>query len=328
MKPLTATKLQCDERGNVHAQFQALLLQINKCSNNYVLSIANRLYGAVGFEFIQQYLCSTKQLYHSELESVDFLNGIEKARETINSWVERQTNGKIQDLFPCGALDPSTVLVLVNAIYFKGKWLSRFKKEYTKELPFWLNKKECKNVPMMFQNGKFKLARIQEPRLQVLELPYEGGELSMIIMLPEDQDACLEELGSSLTYKKIEEWTTFSNTCPLKVDVYLPRFKLEQRYELKTTLQSMGMTDTFARGKADFTGISEKTGLFVSKVTHKVYVEVNEEGTEAAGATGIGIAPMSVHFPVVFKADRPFFFLIRNNSAANSILFFGRYISP
>ncbi|KAL8182582.1 UNVERIFIED_CONTAM: hypothetical protein K2H54_058421, partial [Gekko kuhli] len=135
-----ATGLQCEKPGGVHSLFQALLSQISKPTKDYEFSIANRLYGAMGFEFVKQYVRRTKELYHSELERVDFLNAVERARRTINSWVESQTNGKIRDLFPYGNLSPSAVLVLVNAIYFKGKWLSRFKKEYTEELPFWSNK--------------------------------------------------------------------------------------------------------------------------------------------------------------------------------------------
>ncbi|XP_015278263.1 PREDICTED: serpin B4-like [Gekko japonicus] len=322
-----ATKPQCEKPGGVHSQFQALLSQISKPTNDYEFSIANRLYGAKGFEFVKQYVRRTKELYHSELERVDFLNAAERARRTINSWVESQTNGKIQDLFPAHTLDPSTVLVLVNAVYFKGKWLSRFKKEYTEELPFWSNKKMSKKVPMMFQHGKFKLARIQDPPVKVLELPYEGEELSMVIMLPED-GACLEQLESSLTYKKIEEWTSSANMRPCKVNVYLPRFKLEEKYKLNAALQSMGMTDAFMKGKANFTGISENMGMAVSNVTHKCFIEVNEEGTEAAAATGVEIVPKSAQFPLEFKADRPFLFFIINNIAAKSILFFGKYLSP
>ncbi|XP_048363094.1 leukocyte elastase inhibitor-like [Sphaerodactylus townsendi] len=321
-----SAKQQCDKYGGVHCQFQELLLQINKPTNDYELTIANRLYGAVGFEFIQQYVRSTKELYHSGLGRVDFLNATEEARKTINSWVERQTKGKIQDLYPCGVLDPSTVLVLVNAIYFKGKWLSRFREEYTKEMPFWLNKKESKNVPMMFQLGNFKLCRIQDPPVQILELPYEGEELSMMILLPED-DADVEQMASRLDYEKLKECIDLGNLCPREVEVWLPRFKLEQRIELKTVLQSMGMKDAFVRGQANFTGISDKMGLFVSNVTHKSFVEVNEEGTEAAAAAGVQVVPMCAQFPLEFKADRPFLFMIKQTKA-NSILFFGKYSSP
>ncbi|XP_060100250.1 leukocyte elastase inhibitor-like [Heteronotia binoei] len=327
VEPTTATKLQSEKPEDVHSQFQALLSQMSKPNKDYELSIANRLFGAMGVQLMQQYVHNTKALYCSEMERVDFLNATEEARETINSWVKSQTNGKIQNLFLADALDPSTVLVLVNAVYFKGKWLSRFKEEYTKELPFWTNKKKSKKVPMMFQRGEFKLARIQDPPVRVIELPYEGEELSMIIMLPED-DASLQQLERSLTCKKIEEWTCSSNMCPLKVDVYLPRFKLEEKYKLNEALQSLGMTDAFEKRKANFTGISETLGLAVSNVTHKCFVEVNEEGTESAAATGVEIAEKSAHFPFEFKADHPFLFFILNNTAAKSIIFFGKYSSP
>ncbi|XP_053101902.1 serpin B11-like [Hemicordylus capensis] len=342
----TAADSQCDRPGGIHSQFQALLLQLNKPSNKYELSIANRLYGSMDFPFeqhlrkvrtsqtqyymrsnicvhnLQKYLRCTKELYHAGLESVDF----EKAQtsENINSWVSSQTQGKIKDLFPEGSLDPPIAMVIVNAIYFKGLWSSRFKKENTKEAPFRVNKNMSKNVPMMFQNGDFKYAAIQEPALQLLELPYANKEIHMIILLPNNGDFS-NQFATFLTYKNIEEWTS-SMYCQ-KVNVYLPKFKLEEKYNLKATLQSMGMTLPFERSKAGLSGISEKQGLFVSRVTHKSFVEVNEEGTEAAAATGVTAVPMSAQIPVDFKANVPFFFIIFHN-LFKCPLFIGRYATP
>ncbi|XP_077209521.1 leukocyte elastase inhibitor-like [Paroedura picta] len=321
------TRLQCEKPKDVHFQFQALLSRISKPTKDYELNIANRLYGAMEFEFIPQYVRSTKELYHSELERVDFLNAAEEARQTINSWVQCQTNGKIQDFFPAGALDPSTVLVLVNAIYFKGKWLSKFKEKFTTELPFWVTKVKSKNVPMMFQHGTFKWARIQDSPFQVLELLYEGEELSMLLMLPDD-GASLDQLTRSLSYEKIEEWTSPSNMCTIEVDLFLPKFKLEGTYKLNEYLQSMGMTDAFMDGKADFTEMSGKMGLHVSDITQKCLMEVNEEGTEAAASSGVQVVPMCAQFPLEFKVNRPFVFLIRDNIPPKSILFCGKYSSP
>ncbi|XP_053101901.1 leukocyte elastase inhibitor-like [Hemicordylus capensis] len=279
---------------------------------------------------LQKYLRCTKELYHAGLESVDF----EKAqtRENINSWVASQTQGKIKDLFPEDSLDPPIAMVIVNAIYFKGLWSSRFKKEDTKAAPFRVDKNVSKNVPMMFQSGRFKYAAIQEPPLQLLELPYAGEVLSMMIILPKDSDegdnsSSQEKLASFLTYKNIEEWS--SKMYFQEVNVYLPRFKLEEKYELKETLESMGMTLLFDQSEADLSGISEEKDLSVSEVIHKSFVEVNEEGTEAAAATGVTnvSAPTSVQIPVEFKADETFIFIILHN-VSKCPLFIGRIASP
>ncbi|XP_053101900.1 serpin B4-like [Hemicordylus capensis] len=319
----TTTDSQCDRPGGIHSQFRALLSQLNKPSSEYELSIANRLYGSMSFPFVQKFLHCIKELYHAELESVDFKNKIEQTREQINAWVANKTHDKIKDLFPRGSLDHSTVLVLVNAIYFKGQWSSRFKKENTKEAPFRVNQNVSKNVPMMFQSGRFKYAAIQEPPLQLLELPYVGKNLSMIILLPRDSTGH-EKLASFLTSKNIGEW--LSSMYFQEVNVYLPKFKLEEKYYLKSTLASMGMTAPFEQ-RADLSGISEKQGLVVSRVIHQSFVEVNEEGTEAAAATGVGVKATSAQIPVVVKADVPFIFIIFHN-VFKCPLFIGKYTSP
>ncbi|XP_006039325.2 leukocyte elastase inhibitor-like, partial [Alligator sinensis] len=285
------------------------------------------------FPTFQQYLKCTETLYHAELEAVDFRNALEETRKKINTWVEEQTSGKIKELFTEGILGSNTVLVLVNAIYFKGKWTSEFKKEDTKERPFRLNKNQTKNVQMMFQNGYYNLAIIEEPEIQVLELPYgneEGGELSMFIFLPKDikdNSTGLEQLDSALIYKKFVEWTTMTKMHKQNVNVYLPRFKMQESYDLGETLQAMGMLDVFDPSKADLSGMNGNRNLAVSKAIHKSYVDVNEEGTAAAAATGVTTIFTSSGMPCVFKADHPFLFLIKNN-VTKSILFYGQCTSP
>ncbi|XP_059580368.1 serpin B4 isoform X2 [Alligator mississippiensis] len=324
---------ECEETGEVHSQFQALLSAINKPSTNFSLSIANRLYRAKGFHFLEQYLKCTETLYHAELEAVDFRNALEETRKKINTWVEEQTSGKIKELFAEHVLGSDTILVLVNAIYFKGKWTSEFKKEDTKERPFRLNKNQTKNVQMMFQNGYYNLAIIEEPEIQVLELPYgekEEGELSMFIFLPKDikdNSTGLEQLDSALIYKNFVEWTTMMEMHKRNVDVYLPRFKMQESCDLGETLQAMGMCDLFDSLTADLSGMTGNHDLAVSKAIHKSYVDVNEEGTEAAAATGVVAGVTSVGMSYEFKADHPFLFLIKHN-VNNSILFFGQCTSP
>uniref|UniRef100_A0A7M4FIU1 Ovalbumin-related protein X-like n=1 Tax=Crocodylus porosus TaxID=8502 RepID=A0A7M4FIU1_CROPO len=271
----------------------------------------------------------TKTLYHAELEEVDFRNAPLEARIKINSWVENKTNGKIKELFPSNAIDENAVLVLVNAIYFKGKWALEFVKEKTKETAFRVNKNEIRSVQMMFLNSTFKLAIIKEPHLEVLELPYIDNELSMFILLPKDigdNSTGLEQvkLESALTYEKLAEWTSSANTNKQNVNVYLPRFKIEEGYNLKSSLQAMGVLDVFSLAKSDLTGISKSVKLYVSRALHKSYVDVNEEGTEASAGTGVVISRTSAHD---FKVDHPFLFFIKHNPT-NSILFYGRWASP
>ncbi|KFZ53607.1 Leukocyte elastase inhibitor, partial [Antrostomus carolinensis] len=330
----TAKEMEkCEEAGGAHSQFQELLSALSKATATCSLSIANRLFGEVTFKFLQKYLDSTRALYHAELEAMDFINAAEKSRRKINSWVEKQTGGKIRDLLPPGSTDGTTVLALVNAIHFKGQWARKFEEKNTKEMPFRLNKREHRNVLMMCRTGKYKLARRQEEQVTVLELPYTGKELSMFILLPEnicDESTGLEQLESAVTYEKLTEWTNMENVYLQEITVYLPQFRMEESYELIPVLQALGMRDAFIFEQADFSGLSEKPGLFLSKVIHKSFVEVNEEGTEAAAVT-IGMIVIGsascLHKPYEFRADHPFLFLIKHNPS-KSILFFGRCCSP
>ncbi|XP_074003040.1 leukocyte elastase inhibitor-like [Numenius arquata] len=326
-----STSGKCEEAGGAHSQFQELLSALEKSGATCSLSIANRLFGEVTFQFLQQYLDSARTLYHAELEAVDFINAAEESRKKMNSWVEKQTCGKIKDLFPPGSIDSTTVLALVNAIHFKGKWATKFQEKNTREMPFRLNKREHKNVLMMCQTGNYKLAWRQE-QVTVLELPYAGEELSMFILLPEnicDESTGLEQLESAVTYEKLVEWTDMKNVFPQEIKVYLPRFRMEKSCELTPVLQALGMRNAFILEQADFSGLSIKPGLYLSRAIHKSFVEVNEEGTEAAAAsTWIVIMESSCSCTTYeFRADHPFLFLIKHNPSKN-ILFFGRYCSP
>uniref|UniRef100_A0A8B9P6K0 Serpin domain-containing protein n=1 Tax=Apteryx owenii TaxID=8824 RepID=A0A8B9P6K0_APTOW len=260
------------------------------------------------FSPFQQYLDSEKKFYGAELEAVDFKHTKEETREKINFWMENETKGK-KNIYLCaiGSVNPSTVLVLVNAIYFKGKWAVEFKKEDTRKLQ------------MMFQESYFILAVIEEPQMKVLELLYINNELKDF--------TGLEQLESTLTYEKLAEWTSSAKMRQQRVKVYVPRFKMEESYILNKTLQEMGVINVFDWGKADLSGISRKDAVVVSKDIHKSFVEVNEEGTEAEGAVAVVAMPLCHPISYEFKADHPFLFFIRRNSTKN-ILFFGRYSSP
>uniref|UniRef100_A0A4X1SSN2 Serpin family B member 1 n=4 Tax=Sus scrofa TaxID=9823 RepID=A0A4X1SSN2_PIG len=321
--------LHFDTVKDIHSRFQSLNADINKCGASYILKLANRLFGEKTYHFLPEFLASTQKTYGAELASVDFLRASEEARKAINEWVKEQTEGKIPELLASGVVDSATKLVLVNAIYFKGSWQEKFMTEATKDAPFRLNKKDSKTVKMMYQKKKFPFGYIKELKCRVLELPYQGKDLSMVILLPdsiEDESTGLRKIEQHLTLEKLREWTKPDNLELLEVNVHLPRFRLEESYDLNAPLARLGVQDLFG-SRADLTGMSEARDLFISKVVHKSFVEVNEEGTEAAAATA-GIAVFAMLMPEEdFIADHPFIFFIRHNPSSN-ILFLGRLSSP
>ncbi|XP_031588566.1 leukocyte elastase inhibitor-like isoform X1 [Oreochromis aureus] len=319
-----------DCQDDVHSSFAQLLSVLNKSDAPYSLSVANRLYGEQSYQFVEDFLGKTKKHYNAELEAVDFIKSYDAARLNINSWVEKTTQGKIKDLLAEGVLDSMTRLVLVNAIYFKGFWNKQFKKDQTQDAQFRVNKNDTKPVKMMYQKSKFPLTFIHEVNCQIIELPYKGNELSMLVFLPqniEDGTTGLEKLEKELTFEKFVEWTNPNMMDDIEVTVGLPRFKLEENYDMKAVLVSMGMVDAFDMTKSDFSGMSPANDLVLSKVVHKAFVEVNEEGTEAAAATAAIMMLRCARIPARFIADHPFLFFIRHNPSS-SILFAGRYSSP
>nr|XP_006219790.2 serpin B3-like isoform X1 [Vicugna pacos] len=276
----------------------------------------------------KEYINNVKKLYLASVESTDFANAPEESRQMINSWVERQTNEKIKDLFPNGSIDSSTILVLVNAIYFKGQWQQKFKEENTVEEKFWLSKDRSKSVQMMKETKDFNFTSLEDMQVKILEIPYKGEELSMMLLLPNEVDG-LQKLEDKLTAEKLLEWTSSQNMWKSQVDLHLPRFKVEESYDLKAILVALGVVDAFSSRDADFSGMTRKHSLVVSQAVHKSFVEVNEEGTEAAAATGITVGATSISTPRYehFHCDHPFLFFIRHNKT-NSILFLGRVSSP
>ncbi|XP_056868212.1 leukocyte elastase inhibitor-like isoform X2 [Takifugu flavidus] len=315
---------------DVHVSFSQLLNELHKENAPYALSVANRLYGEQSYQFVEDFLGSTKKHYRAELESVDFRAAAETSRSNINSWVEKQTEGKIKDLLGSDDVTGDTRLVLVNAIYFKGNWNKQFKENATRDATFHISKNSTKPVKMMHQTSKFPFTFIPEANCQVLELPYVGKELSMLIFLPkqmEDSTTGLEKLEKLLTYDNFMEWTRPDMMKEVEVQVGLPRFKMEEKCNMKNILVSMGMVDAFDVAASDFSGMSPANDLVLSEVVHKAFVEVNEEGTEAAAATGAVFTVLCAVFPQNFYADHPFLFFIRHNPSRN-ILFAGRYCSP
>jgi len=290
----------------------------------YELSVANALWGQKGYEFREQFIDLVKSDYEGRLSEVDFAGVAESARRTINAWVEKRTKNKIKDLIKPGVLNSMTRLVLTNAIYFKGAWDRPFQEAATRSAPFILSGGEKINVPMMNQRDNFRYAEGES--FQALELPYAGDELSMIILLPKKTDE-LSDFEKKLTAKSLSDW--LAKLRKRKVIVSVPKFKMTSEFSMASVLKSMGMADAFSPREADFSGMNGRKGLFISAVVHKAYVEVNEEGTEAAAATGVtmSMTSMPIDRPPVFRADHPFLFLIRDNRTG-SILFIGRVANP
>ena len=292
--------------------------------NNTKLLTANRLFIEKSFEVFESFINGTREFYDAEVALVDYVKHCEKARKEINRWVEQKTNDKIKGLIPAGALSVNTRLTLVNAIYFKGLWLKPFRKEQTISGSFFVAKKRKLQVPMMRQKAIFKFIVSRELACQILEMPYIGKKMSMVIFLPVEKHG-LASLEEQLTFENLQaSLSALVASKPRKMKVYLPKFKLTQKFDMKDILSKMGAEEMFIRDKANFTGIADDP-LYVSKVFHKAFVEVNEEGTESAAATGIGIQAPSRK--PMFIANHPFMFLIRH-SDTGAILFLGRLMKP
>lgn len=315
------------DRAKMHEAWSGQLARMNgnDPKRAYQLAIANRLWGQSGYPFLPAFLNDAKKWYGAPLEELDFAANLEGSRVKINGWVEKQTADKIKELIKPGILQPDTRLVLTNAIYFKGSWADPFKKEATRNEAFTLADGKKIDVPMMHRQAMYRYA--EDESIQLLELPYAQNELSMIVILPRKAD------GLAGVEKAIDaKWLAGLSKQRQKrdVDLTLPRFKMTAEFELAKVLREMGMPLAFDPNRADFSGMTSKEGLMISKVIHQAFVDVNEEGTEAAAATAVTMMPMSAMIPqppVVFKADHPFLFVIRENKS-NTILFMGKLVNP
>jgi len=305
------------------ARLEATLGEIQK-AGKVKLSVANSLWPQKDYKFLDDYIVLIKDNYGTSITPQDYKTAAEPARKTINKWVEGKTQDKIKDLIPSGVLDPMTRLVLVNAIYFKGNWVCQFKADATQKAPFFLPADKSVEVQLMNQKNKFRYAQTDSE--QVLELPYAGNQLSMLVLLSKDK-AGLAGLEKAITVENIAKWSAALRK--QEVIVSLPKFKMTSQFTLNKALVEMGMTDAFSN-KADFSGMDGTKDLFISAAIHEAFVELNEEGTEAAAATAV-VAELKCEVketpPVIFRADHPFVFLIRENKTG-SILFIGRVVDP
>ena len=303
--------------------------QINKSSGDYKLSTANALWAQKDYQFSEEYINNVEKYYGGKTTNLDFIKDTEKSRLTINNWVEDQTNDKIKNLIPKGAVNSLTRLVLTNAIYFKGTWVLQFDKKDTEDENFKTASGQTIKVPTMKLTGddaEFNYAKAD--KVQILELPYDGEDLSMLLILPEKDN--LKNLEELINTKKLSEWRNALEK--QRVDIYIPKFKFETKYFMVDTLNKMGMSNAFMPGVADFSGMGGTRNLYISDIIHQAFVEVNEEGTEAAAATAVimgtwGSARGEKPVIPVFRADHPFIFIIQQKETGN-ILFMGRVNNP
>ncbi|XP_047684387.1 plasminogen activator inhibitor 2 [Prionailurus viverrinus] len=327
--PYPEAILQAQAGDKIHSSFHSLSSAINASTGGYLLETVNKLFGEKSARFKEEYIQLSNKYYSTEPQALDFLECAEEARKEINSWVKTQTKGKIPDLLPEDSVDRDTKMVLVNAVYFKGKWKTPFEKKLNGLYPFRVNATQRTPVQMMYLREDLNIGYIGDLKTQILELPYTG-DVSMFLLLPDEigtMSTGLELLEREITYDKFIKWTSKDTMAEDDVEVYLPQFKLEERYELQSILRSMGLEDAFSKSQANFSGMSERNDLFLSKVFHQATVDVNEEGTEAAAGTGATMSGRTGHGGPQFVADHPFLFFILHKITKN-ILFFGRFVSP
>ena len=325
-KQMAKTLRLSQDQAAVHPAFAEIaskLAAIN-AAGNVEVTVANALWLQQNFQVFDAYLATIRAQYRGQLFPVNFAEAAEAARQQINAWIEERTKQKIRELLPAGSVSDATRCVLTNAIYFKGKWANAFDADATTEQPFWVSLDQEISVPMMRLQAPMKFAQIEN--MQIVELPYAGEEVSLLLAISTAKDG-IGFLERHLAWDVLASWRR--DIAMQDVELFLPKFSFTSQFGLVNTLEQMGMTDAFS-DRADFSGIEESNTLRLSDVVHKAFVEVNEEGTEAAGATGVVIGVTSVQEPrsiPVARFDHPFFFLIQEK-ATGSILFMGRVANP
>ncbi len=297
---------------------------INKGSDQYDLSTANAIWPRSGVEWKELFIDTIKQYYYGKVQELDYAADPEACRETINTWVENQTNDRIMDLIPQGMFDIQTYMVLTNAIYFKGEWVYEFDEDDTEKRTFHAPDGDV-DVDMMHLKveDEDKLPYYENEDVQAIELPYKGDELSMVLILPRNGD--IDSYVGGIDSDAISDIN--DGLSPVELDLHMPKFKLETKYELVPIMKQLGMNDAFICGAADFSGMSDQ-GIepYISNIIHQTFIEVDEKGTEAAAATAVVMLERSMP-GCAFNADSPFLYMIKQNDTGN-ILFIGTMKDP
>jgi len=301
-----------------HMQFRAAMADLNRPGAQYKLSVANSLWLAEWLAPRDEYVDTAQVHYDSRVESLDLATPA--AIETINEWVEENTGGKIKKVLSPGSTDALTALVIANAVYFKGIWKTTFDKSATNEDgSFWVTTNQTVPVPMMYAKDSFRHAETDTH--QILEMPYVGDRISMLVLLPSERGG-IGALEESLSAESLEEWRGSLDW--KRLEVFFPKFSLDVMYNLRDDLGDMGVTSVFDIGRADLSGIAEDGPLYASKAIHKAFINVDERGTEAGATTTIAATSSSLP---AFRADHPFVFVIQDRDTGN-MLFIGRLADP
>jgi len=290
---------------------------------DFELSVANALWGQKGFPWRPEWLGVQNERFGAGFVEADFRSNPDGERERINKWVEEKTRDRIKELLKQGQITKDTTMVLANAIYFKGQWTTQFDPKMTRDAPFHCDDDTTVQVPMMHAEMKCRVADVAG--VSAAELPYRGDELAMVVVLPKKGDK-LAALEKALTPELLAKWLGELRERD-ELPVSIPKFKIETRYELPDHLKALGMTDAFDRDKADFTGMASEPPGHISHVAHKAFVDVNEEGTEAAAATAVTMGRTSASGRKSFTANQPFLFFIRDTKHG-TLLFMGRVEKP
>lgn len=313
---------------DIHKRMGALTKAINSVPEDIAqINVANAIWPSKDEKILPEFAQTVQSYYGADLKALNYKANPEAARRTINKWVEKQTKEKIKDILPGGVLTKETKMVLTNAVYFKSEWQEQFQAVNTVPRPFWKDKENSVKVPTMSRYAE-SLNYVKLENAEMAELPYSGGRFSMLVLLP-SADYAIEDLEKTLDAGNFAKWT--ASMKPNRVKLFLPKFKQENDYELSDYLSEMGMPSAFTPGEADFSGITGFNDISISNILHKTFVEVAEEGTEAAAATAVIVMrasmPPDEGGAVVFRADRPFIYVIKDNSTG-AILFIGRYSKP
>jgi serpin B len=314
----------------LHTAFNALQIELNNHEKNaletekkdFQLRIANAIWGERSYTFVQEYLNLLAENYAAGLRLQDFMQEPEKSRENINQWVSDETEQKITDLLTQGTITPDTRLVLTNAIYLKANWMNQFEPSLTTDASFTLLDGSVIQVPMMRQTNSFGYS--QKEGHQVVQLPYVGSKLSMLILLPDKGG--FDDMQEQLTEIKVDQLASELNYP--EIELSMPKFKLESEFSVADYLAEMGMADAFEPGMADFSGMDGTRELYISAVQHKALINVDEFGTEAAAATAVVMGETSMPMEAIqLKIDRPFIFYILDHGTG-TVLFMGRVVNP
>lgn len=303
----------------------ALYNQFNKPNPDYKLATVNDLWMEQGLTPTKSYVDTVQRYYGGQVTNLDFESNPNPSRLIINKKIAQHTNQLIPELLPKGSIKKNTVAVLTNAVYFKGDWKTPFNIQSTSEQPFYTHVGTSPNIKMMHTQADFGYS--EDKQVQVVQLPYKGDDLSMLVILPKSKEkTAMQQLVRDLSADKIKEWN--KDLITQEVNLHLPKFKLKERYDMKDMLSDMGMPIAFNQDKATFKLFDQPLSTWIDEIYHQAVVIVDEKGTEAAAATGIVVSTESASAPPpVFKADHPFLFMIKDNRT-DAILFLGQVNKP